>query len=324
MPGCRQALRRCSRLRASRLGGTESNSSGSAPLTFELLSDDVVENKILASRMALAMGETLQPGFEAMRLRIQALEGHELASQDMFRAETICLHLVEQWLGCGMERKHLLRAVEPLQNALAPLMESEYSILHKLLDAKGVSKAQDARCACDVPRAARPPVPCIWAPAVAMAMHPMRVGPTLPCSTCRPVWLPAWAPGLGWPLPPGASAGLGMLARAPSRAGCHESAAPGAEPACGRHSRSDAWHACRSHASGVCRSGAGAAGAATLMAAELQAQYPSAAGSAMAMPAMDYSRQRSASWSIWCASARLTGSKRPRPRARRRPSRWWR
>ena len=36
-----------------------------------------------------------------------------------------------------MERKHLLRAVEPLQNALAPLMESEYGILHKLLDAKG-------------------------------------------------------------------------------------------------------------------------------------------------------------------------------------------
>ena len=125
-------------------GSAESHSSGSAPLTFELLSDEVVENKILASRMALAMGETLQPGFEDMRLRIQALEGHELASQDMFRAETICLHLVEQWLGSGMERKHLLRAVEPLQNALAPLMESEYSILHKLLDAKGVSKAQDA------------------------------------------------------------------------------------------------------------------------------------------------------------------------------------
>lgn len=191
-----QALQQAARKPPS--GGAESNASGSAPLTFELLSDDVVENRILASRMALAMGETLQPGFEAMRLRIQALEGHELASRDMFRAETVCLHLVEQWLSCGMERKHLLRAVEPLQNALAPLMESEYSILHKLLDAKGVSKAQDARCACDVPRVARPPVPCIWAPAVAMAMRPMRVGPTLPCSTCRPVWLPVWASGLGW------------------------------------------------------------------------------------------------------------------------------
>ena len=121
----------------------EVRSSASAPLTFELMGDDVVENKILASRMALAMGEALQPGFEAMRLRIQALEGQELPAQDMFRAETICLHLVEQWMACGLQRSHLLRVMEPLQNALSPLMTSEYEILHKLLDAKGVSKAQD-------------------------------------------------------------------------------------------------------------------------------------------------------------------------------------
>ena len=41
-----------------------------APLAFELLSDDVVENKILASRMALTMGEATQPGFDAMRARM--------------------------------------------------------------------------------------------------------------------------------------------------------------------------------------------------------------------------------------------------------------
>ncbi|RGE46466.1 DUF1631 domain-containing protein [Comamonas testosteroni] len=118
--------------------------SASAPLTFELVGDDVVENKILASRMALAMGEELQSGFEPMRLRIQILEGQDLPAQDMFRAETICQHLVEQWMEAGMERSHLLRVTEPLHNALAPLLASEYGILHKLLDAKGVSKAEDA------------------------------------------------------------------------------------------------------------------------------------------------------------------------------------
>jgi hypothetical protein len=51
----------------------------SAGAAFELLSDDVVENKILASRMALAMGET------AARLRGAApahagMEGRELPS----------------------------------------------------------------------------------------------------------------------------------------------------------------------------------------------------------------------------------------------------
>ena len=122
----------------------EERSSAAAPLTFELVDDEVVENKILSSRMALAMGETLQPSFESMRRRIQQLEGQELPSRDMFRAETICLHLVEQWLSCGLQRSHLLRALEPLQNALSPLMLAEFDILHKLLDAKGVSKAEDA------------------------------------------------------------------------------------------------------------------------------------------------------------------------------------
>ena len=122
----------------------EERSSAAAPLTFELVDDEVVENKILSSRMALAMGETLQPSFESMRRRIQQLEGQELPSRDMFRAETICLHLVEQWLNCGLQRSHLLRALEPLQNALSPLMLAEFDILHKLLDAKGVSKAEDA------------------------------------------------------------------------------------------------------------------------------------------------------------------------------------
>jgi hypothetical protein len=261
-----------------------------------------------------------------MRLRIQALEGHELASQDMFRAETICLHLVEQWLGSGMERKHLLRAVEPLQNALAPLMESEYSILHKLLDAKGVSKAQDAPLRVRRTEVARPPVPCIWAPAVAMAMHPMRVGPTRHAVHagrygCRP-GRRAWMAG---PLPPGASAGLGMLARARHRAldAMNQLRQVLSQPAVGIPGLMPGTPV-------VPMPPASAALAQALqeqqqlMAAELQAQYPSGAGSAMAMPAMDYSRQRSASWSIWCASARLTGSKRPRPRARRRPSRWWR
>ncbi|WP_120965223.1 DUF1631 domain-containing protein [Comamonas sp. lk] len=115
-----------------------------APLTFELLSDDVVENKIQASRMALTMGEATQPGFDAMRLRIQALEGREMSAQDIFRVDAVCLLLVEQWLLCGMERKHLQRISEVLQAALGELMASEYAVLHKMLDAKGVASAQDA------------------------------------------------------------------------------------------------------------------------------------------------------------------------------------
>ena len=113
-------------------------------LTFELLGDDVVENKILASRLAMGMGAAVHSGFEAMQTRIRVLEDQELPVQDIFRSEILCLHLVDQWMACGMDRGYLLRAVDTLQSALAQLMASEYDILHKMLDAKGVGKAEDA------------------------------------------------------------------------------------------------------------------------------------------------------------------------------------
>ena len=301
---CATALQQAAR--KSPTGAKESSTSASAPLTFELLSDDVVENKILASRMALAMGETLQPGFEPMRLRIQALEGQELPSQDMFRSETICLHLIEQWLACSLERKHLLKAVEPLQNALAPLMESEYSILHKLLDAKGVSKAQEAPLR--VRRTEGGPS--------TGAMH-LGGGSAYAggdesgwTSSSAMQYMSVPAGGQGFALPPGSSAGLGMLARA-------------------RHRALDAMNQLRQLLSQpaigipglvpgvpgvpvVPMPPASAALAQALqeqqmLATQIQTQFPVAAGTVMAMPAMDYSpaaigqlvnlvRERSADW----------------------------
>jgi len=314
---CSQALQQAARKPPSQAG--ESSASGSAPLNFELLSDDVVENKILASRMALAMGETLQPGFEAMRLRMQALEGHELPSRDMFRAETICLHLVEQWLSCGMERKHLLRAMEPLQNALAPLMESEYGILHKLLDAKGVSKAQDAPLR--VKRTEGGP-PTGAMPLGGASGFGHAAEPGWSSSAMQQFMSAGMAAGIGTEpgiaLPPGASAGLGMLARARHRAldAMNQLRQVLSQPAVGIPGLMPG-------APLVPMPPASAALAQALqeqqqlMVAELRAQYPAATGSAMAMPAMDYSpaaidqlvnqvRERSADWK---QKAQTTGEK---------------
>lgn len=278
---------------ASGLASSENVTSTSAPLTFELLSDDVVENKILASRMALTMGETLQPGFDSMRLRIQALEGQELAAQDMFRVDRICLYLVEQWLACGLERKHLLQVLEPLKTALTPLLESEYSTLHKLLDAKGVSKATDAPLR--VRRTESGP-----------STSAMKLGGGVHSghgSAAEPSWghsashqyMPAgmgagMLGGMGVQLPPGASAGLGMLARARHRAmdAMNQLRQVLSQPALG--------------ISGLAQGGvpvsmppASAALAQALqeqqhmMLTQFQAQYPVMAGTVMAMPAMDYS-----------------------------------
>lgn len=286
--------------RKSPMGARESSPSSSAPLTFELLSDDVVENKILASRMALAMGETLQPGFEPMRLRIQALEAQELPSQDMFRAETICLHLIEQWLASGMERKHLLKAVEPLQNALAPLMESEYGILHKLLDAKGVSKAQEA------PLRVRRTEGGPSTGAMHLASGYAGVDDSGWTSSAMQ-YMPMPAGGQGFALPPGSSVGLGMLARARHRAldAMNQLRQVLSQPAVGMTGL----------VSGVSMAPMPPASAALaqalqeqqMLATQLQTQFPVTAGPVMAVPAMDYSpaaigqlvnlvRERSADW----------------------------
>ena len=140
LQGSTQALQQAARQQP---GAPAATARSAAPLTFELLSDDVVENKILASRMALTMGEATQPGFDAMRARIQALEGRELPARDIFRVETVCLHLAEQWTASGMRREHLQRCAEPLQQALGSLLAAEFGILHQLLDAKGVPQGQD-------------------------------------------------------------------------------------------------------------------------------------------------------------------------------------
>lgn len=286
--------------RKSPTGARESSPSSSAPLTFELLSDDVVENKILASRMALAMGETLQPGFEPMRLRIQALEAQELPSQDMFRAETICLHLIEQWLASGMERKHLLKAVEPLQNALAPLMESEYGILHKLLDAKGVSKAQEA------PLRVRRTEGGPSTGAMHLASGYAGVDDSgWTSSAMQYMSMPAG--GQGFALPPGSSVGLGMLARARHRAldAMNQLRQVLSQPAVGMTGL----------VSGVPMAPMPPASAALaqalqeqqMLATQIQTQFPVTAGPVLAVPAMDYSpaaigqlvnlvRERSADW----------------------------
>jgi hypothetical protein len=112
-------------------------------LQFELLSDDVVENKIMASRMALAMGESTAPVFDTLRLRMQALEDCELPSDDILRSETVCRHLVEQWQGAGLQRGDLQRVLDLLQSALAPLLVSGYQGAHQLLDGQGVTRSQD-------------------------------------------------------------------------------------------------------------------------------------------------------------------------------------
>ncbi|QNP47505.1 DUF1631 family protein [Diaphorobacter aerolatus] len=106
---------------------------------FELLSDDVVENKILASRIALTVSEQAGSHFETVKVRTQRLQGRELSSRDLLRPETVCLDVVDQWIESGMSRADLQLVIDPLQTELGNLLEKEYKALNKLFEERGVS-----------------------------------------------------------------------------------------------------------------------------------------------------------------------------------------
>ena len=112
---------------------------------FELLSDDVVENRILASRMALTISEQVALPFDAARRGTQSLEGHELGSSDILRPESICLLLVEQWISCGLERSLLMTVVDPLQRDLANLLEKQYQRVNEFYAERGVTSQVDLK-----------------------------------------------------------------------------------------------------------------------------------------------------------------------------------
>ncbi|MBH1977632.1 MAG: DUF1631 domain-containing protein [Comamonadaceae bacterium] len=114
-------------------------------LSFELVDDNVVENKILASRMALTVMEQVSSHFEPLRLRIQSLEGVDMPSTDILRPETVALNMVESWVKAGLPREDLQTILDPLQRELATLMQKVYQGCNDFLQAQGIQAQQDLR-----------------------------------------------------------------------------------------------------------------------------------------------------------------------------------
>lgn len=112
---------------------------------FELLSDDVVENKILASRMALTITEQVGPQFDTLRQRTQSLEGQELDGNDILRPDAVCLLLVEQWVESGLSRTDLQTVVDPLQRDLANLLQKHYQAVNVFYVEQGITPQADLK-----------------------------------------------------------------------------------------------------------------------------------------------------------------------------------
>ncbi|MES2973160.1 MAG: DUF1631 family protein [Pseudomonadota bacterium] len=105
---------------------------------FELIGEDVVENKILSSRIAMAIAEKVI-GLNDLRLRIQSLENTpELAAHDVLRPEVVAQLLVEQWTAAGLSRDMWLLVQDTVQQLLVEKSIEAYSRTNEFLVERGI------------------------------------------------------------------------------------------------------------------------------------------------------------------------------------------
>ncbi|MFZ3220362.1 MAG: DUF1631 family protein, partial [Rhodoferax sp.] len=106
---------------------------------LELVGTEVVENKILASRMVLAVMEKVGEQQEDLRVRIQYLEGtRELPGHDVLRPEVLVLLMVEQWVTAGMPGDSWSMVNDVVQKILVERLKAAYANANELLIKKGV------------------------------------------------------------------------------------------------------------------------------------------------------------------------------------------
>lgn len=113
---------------------------------FELMDNDVMEDKILASRLALRLLDFTSWELNDLRLRIQNLEGiTELHKQDILRPEVLAQHLVEQWGKAGLPREVWLAVQSGIQKDMGEHLLETYHATNEFLVQQGVMAEIDLR-----------------------------------------------------------------------------------------------------------------------------------------------------------------------------------
>jgi len=124
---------------------------------LELIGDEVMERKILSSRLALAVGEKATWELNDLRLRMQYLEGgDELAGSDVLRPEALSQLLVEQWGVAGLTGEAWALVQDVIQRHLLEHVPQAYKLTNEFLVGQGVMR--DIDLSKRVRRAASAPV----------------------------------------------------------------------------------------------------------------------------------------------------------------------
>jgi hypothetical protein len=107
--------------------------------SLQLVGTEVVENKILASRMVLRVMDKVSAELDDLRLRIRYLEDSEdLGRHDIFRPEVLVLLMVEQWAAAGMPSGSWPLVNETVQALLSERLKQAYSKSNQFLIEQGV------------------------------------------------------------------------------------------------------------------------------------------------------------------------------------------
>jgi len=118
----------------------------SQPAPLELMGNEVVENRILASRLALRLLDFSSWELNDLRLRIQSLEGVlELHKQEIFRPEVLAQCLIEQWSLACLPQSVWLLVQEVVQKSMAVQMLDIYHATNAFLIKQGVMAEIDLR-----------------------------------------------------------------------------------------------------------------------------------------------------------------------------------
>ncbi|HMN56447.1 MAG TPA: DUF1631 family protein [Ottowia sp.] len=119
---------------------------GKPSLDFDLVDDDVVEGKIIASRLGAAVVEGAGSEWNDLRLRMKRLErGEDLASDDPLRPEVLVQALLKAWTDQGLTRPMWALVHAAVQTALAPRYKDAYTQANAFLQQQGIAAELELR-----------------------------------------------------------------------------------------------------------------------------------------------------------------------------------
>jgi hypothetical protein len=125
--------------------------------SLELIGDDVVENKILSSRLAMAVQEKAVWELNDLKLRVTHLEGgEELTTEDVLRPEALAQVMVEQWAASKLPRESWVAVKDSIQQLVVPRALEGYQRANEFLVESGVLPHIDLRDRVRRPSASAP------------------------------------------------------------------------------------------------------------------------------------------------------------------------